>query len=112
SNTSDDIPLDDLIGPAIVVDVSERAHADYLISVEDFMAWEAEHGPIPQGAIVLVRTGWESRYGDRAAYLGTELTGPEAVAELHVPGLGGVAARCLVDSRAIDASGLVGGGVD
>jgi len=111
-NTSDEIPLDDLIGPAIVVDVSERAHADYLISVEDFMAWEAEHGPIPQGAIVLVRTGWESRYGDRAAYLGTELTGPEAVAELHFPGLGEEAAQWLVDNRDIDAFGLDTASVD
>jgi kynurenine formamidase len=104
--TSDEIPLTSLIGPAVVVDVTERAHPDYLISVEDFTSWEAEHGQIPDGAILLVRTGWDSRYGDRSAYLGTGLTGPEAVAELHFPGLAPEAAEWLVTNRNIDAFGI------
>lgn len=110
--TSDEIPLENLIGPAVVVDVSDRAHPDYLITVADFTDWEAEHGRIPDGAIVLVRTGWEARYGDRAAYLGTALTGPEAVPELHFPGLGEEAAQWLVDNRRIDAFGLDTASVD
>ena len=103
---SDEIPLSNLIGAAAVVDVSDRASADYLVSVEDLTEWEARHGRIPQGAILLVRTGWDARYGDRAAYLGTELTGPEAVAELHFPGLAPEAARWLVENRSIDAFGI------
>ena len=104
--TADEIPLSDLIGPAAVIDVSERAHPDYLVSVADLQAWESEHGPIPGGAIVLVRTGWDARWGDQAAYLGTELTGPEAVPALHFPGLDPEAARWLVENRDIVALGL------
>lgn len=104
--TNDQIPLSSLMGPAVVVDVSARAHPDYQVSVEDFLGWEAEHGPMPEGAIVLIHTGWASRYGDRAAYLGTDRTGPEAVAHLHFPGLGPEAAQWLVDNRNVDAVGL------
>jgi kynurenine formamidase len=104
--TSDELPLSSLIGPAAVVDVTGRAHSDYLVSIEDFTAWEAEHGRLPDGAILLLRTGWGARYGDRTAYLGTDLTGPEAVSELHFPGLAPAAARWLVDNRRIAAVGL------
>ncbi|MBW3553192.1 MAG: cyclase family protein [Gemmatimonadetes bacterium] len=103
---SDEIPLGSLIGPAVVVDVSDHADPDYQLSVEDLTAWEAEHGPIPAGAILLLRTGWGERYGDRTAYLGTDLTGPEAVPELHFPGLGPQAAQWLVGEREIAAFGL------
>jgi kynurenine formamidase len=104
--TNDAIPLSNLIGPAAVIDVSDRAHPDYLVSIEDLVGWEAAHGPIPAGAILLVRTGWDARYGDRAAYLGTDRTGPEAVAELHFPGLAPEAATWLVEHRRIDAFGI------
>jgi kynurenine formamidase len=104
--TSDAIPLDKLIGPAIVVDVSARAHKDYLVTVEDLTGWEAEHGAIPDGAIVLIRTGWGVKYADRAAYLGTALTGPDAVAQLHFPGISADAAQWLVGNRKIDAVGI------
>ena len=104
--TSDEIPLSSLIGPAAVVDVSGHAGADYLVSVTDLADWEAEHGPIPDGTILLLRTGWGERYGDRAAYLGTDRTGAEAVPELHFPGLAPEAAQWLVDNRSIAAIGL------
>jgi kynurenine formamidase len=104
--TADAIPLSSLVGPAAVVDVSDRAHRDYLVSVADLRSWEAAHGAIPDGAIVLLRTGWGARYGDRTAYLGTDLTGPDAVAELHFPGLDPEAAQWLVDERSIAALGL------
>ena len=104
--TVDEIPLTNLIGPAVVVDVSDRATADYLVSVEDLLSWESVHGEIPDGSIVLVRTGWGDSYDDRAAYLGTDLTGPEAVPELHFPGLAPEAAQWLVDNRSITAFGL------
>jgi kynurenine formamidase len=103
---ADAIPLTSLIGPAAVVDVSDRATADYLVSIEDLARWEAEHGRIPDDAILLVRTGWDRRYGDRAAYLGTARRGPEAVPELHFPGLAPEAAQWLVDERRIAAFGL------
>jgi kynurenine formamidase len=104
--TADEIPLSDLIGPAAVVDVSDRAHPDYLVAVADLENWEAEHGGIPAGAIVLLRTGWDARWGDRAAYLGTALTGPDAVPELHFPGLDPEAALWLAENRDVAAVGL------
>lgn len=105
-NTAEAIPLSRLIAPAAVVDVSDRATADYLISVADLTSWEAAHGRIDTGTILLVRTGWDSRYSDRTAYLGTALTGPEAVPALHFPGLSAEAAQWLVDNRSIAAFGL------
>ena len=104
--TSDAIPVDRLVGPAVVIDVSARAHKDYVVSVDDFTQWESEHGAIPNGAIVLIRTGWGQKYGDRTAYLGTSQTGAAAVAQLHFPGLGADAAQWLVANRNVDAVGI------
>ena len=104
--TADEIPLSRLITTASVVDVSAAADADYLLSVEDLTAWEAEHGEFADGTALLVRTGWSSRWDDRTAYLGTDLTGPEAVPELHFPGIGPEAAQWLVDNRAVAAVGI------
>ena len=103
-----EIPLSRLIAPASVVDVSAGADADpdYLLSVDDLTAWEAEHGPIADGTALLIRTGWSSRWSDRTAYLGTDLTGPDAVPELHFPGIGTEAAQWLVDNRNIGAIGI------
>lgn len=104
--TSDAIPLTSLIGPAVVIDVSAKADSDYVASVDDFTAWEAVNGRIPDNSIVLLRTGWGSRYSDRTAYLGTSATGPDAVPQLHFPGLSPEAAQWLVDQRRPRAFGL------
>jgi len=104
--TNDAIPLTRLIGPAVVVDVSDRANPDYLVSIADLQRWEEAHGRIPDGAIVLAHTGWGTKYDDRTAYLGTDLTGRDAVAQLHFPGLDPQAAQWLVDNRSIAAFGL------
>jgi len=105
-STADRIPLERLIAPAVVVDVSGRATPDYEVTVSDLEAHEAEHGRIPSGAILLIRTGWGTRWPDRASYLGTERTGPEAVPELHFPGLHPDAAAWLVDGRELAALGI------
>lgn len=106
--TVEQIPLSQLMGPGVVVDVSEKAlsNRDYLISVEDLVAWEALHGPIPDGAILLLHTGYAQFWPDPLTYTGTTLKGPEAVAELHFPGLSAEAAQWLVDNRSISAVGL------
>ncbi|MCZ6918006.1 MAG: cyclase family protein [Gemmatimonadetes bacterium] len=107
-DTPAQIPLARLIGPAVVVDVSDKASADqdYLVSVADFTAFEAAHGPIGDGVILLLRTGWGRRWPDAEAYLGTALRGPDAVPLLHFPGLAPEAARWLVDNRSIGAIGI------
>lgn len=104
--TADRIPLSGLIGPAAVVDVSDRADADYRVGVDDLMRWEVDHGRLPDGAILLLRTGWSARWDDPDAYLGTSMRGAEAVPELHFPGLDPAAAQWLVESRDVVAVGI------
>ncbi|MDX1419614.1 MAG: cyclase family protein [Rubricoccaceae bacterium] len=106
--TVDAIPLEHLVGPAVVVDVSEAALADpdYQVTRADVEAWEAEHGRLPDGAIVLLNTGYARFWPDRVRYMGTDARGPEAVAALHFPGLHPEAARWLVEERSIHAIGL------
>lgn len=103
-----EIPLSRLMGPAVVVDVSHKAAADrdYRVGIEDFMAWEAVHGAIPDGAIVLLRTGFGRFWPDRAAYMGTDARGSQAVADLHFPGLHPDAASWVAENRALGAIGL------
>ena len=104
--TNDQVPLTSLVGPAVVIDVTPRATPDYLLTVDDLTTWESEHGPMPKGAILLVRTGWDARYDDRTAYLGTALKGQGAVAQLHFPGVSAGAAQWLADNRSIAALGI------
>lgn len=112
--TTDQIPLERLIGRAVSVDVSEACAADpdHRIGVAELERWEAEHGAIPSGAIVLLRTGFGSRWPDRKRYLGTDERGAAAVAELHFPGLDPDAARWLVAERDVHAVGIDTASID
>jgi len=106
--TLDEIPLDRLLGEGVVIDVTEACaeDRDYLVSVSDFESHEREHGRIPDGAVVLLRTGFGKHWPDRERYLATDARGPEAVAELHFPGLDPSAAAWLASERTIGAIGL------
>ena len=104
-----EIPLENLIGDAIKIDVSERAlpNPDYLVSIEDFTHWEeANQMQIPDGSIILLETGFSRFYPDKQKYLGTDQRGPEAVKLLHFPGLSPEAAQWLVDHRNIKSIGI------
>jgi kynurenine formamidase len=111
---ADAIPIEQLIGLGIRVDVSDKCakNRDYRIGVADLTAWEIRNGRIPAGAIVLLQTGWSRHWSDRATYVGTARTGPEAVPELHFPGLDKEAARWLVTSRSIKAVGIDTASID
>jgi len=104
--TADQVPLSSLIGPAVVVDVRAQAaaDADYRLALADLQAWEAKHGRIPAGAIVLMNSGWGARWGDKKRYLGTDVFGD--VDHLHFPGFSPEAAEWLVREREIDAIGV------
>jgi kynurenine formamidase len=110
----DEIPLDRLMAPAVVVDVAGQSEssADYQVSVADLQGWEHEHGPIPAAAILLIRTGYSRRWPDAARYLGTAERGPDAVAKLHFPGLHPDAARWLVANRPVKAIGIDTASID
>lgn len=104
--TADQVPLERLVALAVVIDVSRQAAADrdYRLTREDVLAWERAHGRIAAGTIVLLRTGWSSRYGDRAAYFGS--AEPGSAADLHFPSYGEDAARLLVEERGAAAIGV------
>jgi len=112
--TLDQLPVDQLTGEGIVVDVSAKAktNADYLITIDDLKAWEGEHGRIPNGAIVLLNTGFARYWPDAKKYLGTEERGSSAVAKLHFPGLHPDAARWLATERIVKAVGLDTASID
>jgi kynurenine formamidase len=104
--TIDEVPLTSLVGPAVVVDVSAAAanDRDYRLNVEDLERWEGKYGRIPDGAIVLMRSGWGRYWPDKLKYLGTDKKGD--VANLHFPGFSKEAAEWLVGERSIDAIGV------
>jgi kynurenine formamidase len=110
--TADRVPLTSLIGPAVVVDVSEKAAGDrdYQLAIADLRAWEEKNGRIPDGAIVLMRSGWDERWGDKKRYLGTDTFGD--VDNLHFPGFSKEAAEWLVKERRIDAIGVDTASID
>ena len=106
-HTTDRIPVEQLVGPAVVVDVTEACAADrdYEVRVEDLEAFERVHGPVPAGAIVLLRTGFGRFWPDRERYMGTAERGLMATYKLHFPGLSPRAAQWLV-ARKVDAVGI------
>jgi kynurenine formamidase len=110
----DEIPLDSLIGPAMVVDVTDASalDADYLVKVSDIEAFESAHGRIPDKAILLIRTGFSKRWPDAAAYLGTAERGAQAVPKLHFPGIDPATARWLLQNRKVSAVGIDTASID
>ena len=112
--TVDKIPLDRLIGPAVVIDVTQQSagDADYQVTSADFQRFEQEHGAIPMDSIVLLRTGFSTRWPGAERYLGTKLRGDEGARNLHFPGLHPDAARWIVTNRKIRAIGIDTASID
>ncbi len=110
--TIDQIPIQQLIAPGVVIDVSLQASAnpDYQLSTEDLRRWEATNGTIPRDAIVLLRTGWGKRWTDRKRYLGDDTPGDAS--HLHFPSYGREAAEFLVKERKITALGVDTASID
>ncbi|EPR43975.1 cyclase family protein [Desulfovibrio sp. X2] len=103
------------LAPAVVLDCREACagDADALLGLARVETFEAAHGPVPAGALVLFRTGWEERWGEtgaaRAAFLGLDGAGG-----LHFPGISAEAAEFLMARRGAaglgtDTHGLDGG---
>lgn len=102
---ADQLPLDQLIGPAVVIDVRAKAarDADYRLTVDDVTAWEKANGRIPRGAFILLRTGWGLKWPSAKAYFGDDTPGDAS--KLHFPSFGVDAARLLVQQRRVAALG-------
>jgi kynurenine formamidase len=105
-HTSDKIPIEQLIGRAVVIDISAKAaaNADYRLTRDDVLAFEKRYGRIRPGTIVLLRTDWSKRWPDRKRYFGDDT--PNDVSRLHFPSYGESAARLLVEDRKAKALGI------
>ena len=105
--TIDEVPLDEWIGPAVKIDVSDACakDRDYMLSVDDVKGWEKRNGRIPRRAWVVMYTGVGTRaWPDPVAVLGTDRRGPEAIPLLSFPGFSPEAAEFLVKER--DVKGI------
>ena len=101
--TVDQIPPERLIAPVVVLDLSIKAktNADYQLSVEDIADWEKAHGAIPQNAVVMLMTGWESRWSSAKDFRNADRKGVT-----HFPGYSLDAARFLVEARSVMGLGI------
>ncbi|WP_131742837.1 cyclase family protein [Actinomadura roseirufa] len=97
-----------LVAPAAVLDVSARAAADpdFLLEAEHVRDWEGEHGPLPEGGWLLLRTGWNARAGDQDAFLNADERGP------HTPGVSAACARWLAEETPLIGLGVETVGTD
>ncbi|MDQ3459234.1 MAG: cyclase family protein [Deinococcota bacterium] len=101
--TADRVPLESLIVPLAVIDISERANADpeATLTVEDIEAWEVAHGSLPAGAAVMMHSGWDARVDEPASFLNADESGV-----LRSPGFSPEAADFLVSERDISGIGV------
>ena len=99
----------DLVRPAIVIDVSAQAETarDYAFTMNDVLEWESDHGPVPEGCVALLGTGWSARWNNPRDYLGGC-----AADRLHFPGFGLDAARLLIEARNVAGIGTDTAGVE
>ncbi|MGH8825655.1 MAG: cyclase family protein [Jiangellaceae bacterium] len=97
-----------LVAPAAVLDVADRAAADpdFLLEIDDVHAWESQHGPLPVGSWLLLRTGWDARSHSQDEFLNANETGP------HTPGMSVECARWLSDEAPVIGVGVETVGTD
>ena len=102
SRTVDQIDLKEMILPFVVLDVHEEAakNPDYTLTVERLRKWEIDHGQIPVGAFVAMRTDWSKRWPDAA-----KMANKDANGVAHYPGWSLPALKYLYEERKITASG-------
>lgn len=71
--TVDQLPLDQLIAPCVVIDVSKLAHERYSVSIQDIQRFEEVYGKITKGQFVMIRTGWEKYWNEPEKYRNNHL---------------------------------------
>ena len=100
--TVDQIPVQEMILPLVVLDVSVQsvANPDYTVTLDDVKRWEKKHGPVPAGAFVALRTDWSKRWPDMDA-----MQNKDARGIAHYPGWSLAVLKYLYEQRRITASG-------
>jgi len=111
-NSTENIPLEDLLAPAVVIDVSAKAASDrdYRLTAADVSRFESEYGEIAPGTIVLLRTDWSRHWPDTLAYLGDDTPGDAT--QLRFPGYGEAATRMLAEQRGVAMLGVDSASID
>lgn len=101
--TVDQIPAERLIAPMVVIDISKKTktNVDYQLSVEDIADWEQAHGQIPGNAVVMLNTGWGSRWDSIKDFRNADAKGM-----MHFPGYSLDAAKFLTEARAALSLGI------
>jgi kynurenine formamidase len=95
--------------PAVVIDVRGKCatNADYQLTKQDVLDWEATNGQIAPGSFVIMLTGWEDKWNDPKAFINLDAKG-----NLHFPGFAKSATMWLVNDRQIAGVGIDTHGVD
>jgi len=110
--TTEQLPLKQLIAPAVVIDVRDQTRNDpsFRLAGRDVLEFERRSGRIAPGTIVLLHTGWSKRWPDRKAYLGD--ASREDASNLDFPSYGEEAARLLVEERKVALLGVDTASID
>lgn len=95
------LPLAQLHVPVIVINVADKAHQDYFITIDDIVDFEKQYATIATGSLVIGYTGWSQKWSDPVAYRSVDANGA-----MHFPGWSVEAAELLL------ARGVVGIGID
>lgn len=100
------IPIGNLVGPGVIIDVKEKAkkNVDYQVTRSDFEDWENQYGKIPDGAVVIMNSGWSERYPDPARVFNT--TTPDNTSTYHFPSWHEDAIDWLVKNRKVHVVGV------
>jgi kynurenine formamidase len=102
------VPASRLVAPAAVLDFSAEAgkDPDFLLEIDHIKAWESQHGELPDGGWLLLRTGWDARSASQEDFLNADDTGP------HTPGLSPACARWLAETSPVIGLGVETVGTD
>lgn len=75
--TIDQITLEEMLLPLVVIDIHEKVekNPDYILTVDDVLLWEDQHGKIPMNAFVALRTDWSKRWPNQKAMLNKDEEG-------------------------------------
>lgn len=100
--TVDRIDVKRFIATAVVIDVRPKVkkNEDYQLTASDIQDWERK-GRIPDGAAVLLLTGWDERYQNPDRYRNADGSGLT-----HFPGYSEDAINYLLNNRNVVALGI------
>lgn len=98
--------MEKLIGPGVIIDVKEKARAnpDYRVTVSDVEQWESRNGKIPEGAIVIMNSGWHEYYPNSTLVFNTNTSDDPST--FHFPGWHENTVTWLIGQRFINVLGV------